>query len=294
MNRKQSSTFSWGWKTGLTAGLICLAAIFLLSACSSPPTPAPTADVASIQTQAAQTVVADLTEAAPLPPTATPQPTESPQAPGPTPDTGAPVAMLPTPAAGQPLAVANYNTYIYSGPGEDYIVYGAFLGGRTALVIGKSEDGGWWAVSVPLAQGGAGWVDTDWVTVTNAGSVPVLPTPPVPPVATIPQPGADDPQVKAMVNTAVRSGPGNNYPAYGIAPAGKSGTVLGKSQDSQWWVVRIDPTLVGAGYGWIAAAYVEAENVSSVPGDCCAGSACSGSAAHPGSGQRHSHRGGVR
>ena len=173
--------------------------------------------------------------------------------------------MLPTPAAGQPLAVANYNTYIYSGPGEDYIVYGAFLGGRTALVIGKSEDGGWWAVSVPLAQGGAGWVDTNWVTVTNAGSVPVLPTPPVPPVATIPQPGADDPQVKAMVNTAVRSGPGNNYPAYGIAQAGKSAAVIGKSQDNQWWVIRIDPTLVGAGYGWIAAAYVEAENVSSVP-----------------------------
>jgi uncharacterized protein YraI len=173
--------------------------------------------------------------------------------------------MLPTPGPGEPLAVANFNTFIYSGPGENYAVYGAFLGGRTALVIGKSEDGGWWAVSVPLAQGGAGWVDTNWVTVTNAGNVPVLPTPPLPPVAGLPAPGPDDPQVRTIVNTAVRSGPGDDYPAYGIAPAGRSAQVLGKSQDSQWWVIRIDPALVGAGYGWIAAAYVMAENTSGVP-----------------------------
>jgi len=250
----------------LILSLIILGAL-VMGACAPTPTPAPTQDAALIQTQAAQTVVADLTQNAPPPPTQAPPPTAAPtQAPppGPTPDPNIPVAVVPTAAPGGPSATANYNTTIYSGPGENYVVYATFLGGQTATVVGKSEDGLWWAISVPVAATGSGWVDAAWVTVSNADSVPVLPTPPVPPTVEMVPPGPTDPQAMALANVYLRSGPATNYPAYGIAPAGASGRVIGKSEDGLWWVVRLNPENVGAGYGWVMAQYTQASNVEGV------------------------------
>jgi hypothetical protein len=40
--------------------------------------------------------------------------------------------------------------------------------------------------------------------------------------------------------------------------------VLGKSEDGQWWVVRLNPENVGAGYGWVMAQYTTAQNVEGV------------------------------
>jgi uncharacterized protein YraI len=233
----------------------------VLSACGGTPTPAPTQDVALIETQAAQTVVADITQNAPPPPTIAP--TQAPP-PGPTPDPNIPVAVVPAPAAGEPAAVANYNTTIYGGPGTNYVVYSILLTGRAAKVVGKSEDGQWWAISVPVAPTGSGWVAAGWVTASNAGSVPVLPTPPVPPSTELIPPAPTDPQATAIANVYVRSGPAANYPAYGIAPMGISGRVIGKSEDGQWWVVRLNPANISIGYGWVMAQYTQASNVDTV------------------------------
>ncbi len=220
-----------------------------------------------IQTQAAQTVVADLTKNAPSPtvppPSPTPVPTPTPP-PGPTSNPDIPMAVIPIPVTGEPAAIAKYNTTIYSGPGTNYVVYAAFLGGATAKVVGKSQDGLWWAISVPVAPTGSGWVDGKWVTVSNASNVPVLPIPPVPPTVELVPPGPSDPQAIALANVYIRTGPATNYPAYGIAPAGTTGRVIGKSEDGQWWVVRLNPENVGAGYGWVMAQYTQASNVASV------------------------------
>ena len=62
----------------------------------------------------------------------------------------------------------------------------------------------------------------------------------------------------------VRTGPATNFPAYGIAPAGATGWVIGVSEDGLWWVVRLNPANVGAGYGWVMAEYTQASNVESV------------------------------
>lgn len=240
--------------------------VLALSACGGTATPAPTQDTAMIQTQAAQTVVADMaltesaSESAPAP---TQAPTQAPP-PGPTPDPNIPVAVVPTAVPGEPSAVANYNTAIFSGPGENYVVYGAFLGGQTAVVTGKSEDGLWWAISVPVSWDGNGWVSAGWVTVSGAEGVPVLPTPPVPATVELVPPEPSDPQATVIANAYVRSGPAVNYPAYGIAQAGGSARVIGVSEDGLWWVVRLDPEYVGAGYGWVEAQYTEAINVDGV------------------------------
>jgi uncharacterized protein YraI len=247
--------------------LIGLVVSLALGACAAPSTPAPTQDPAAIQTQAAQTVVADLTRNAPAPteaPPATAAPTEA-VPPGPTPDPRIPVAVVPTPAPGEPSAVANFNTTIYSGPGDNYVVYATLLGSNTARVIGQSEDGGWWVISVPVAPDGTGWVNASWVTVSGADGVPVIPTPPVPPTTAMVPPGPDDPQATALTNVNVRTGPSGLFPAYGIATTNTTGRVLGVSADKQWWVVRIDPSVVGAGYGWVKAEYTHAQNVADVP-----------------------------
>jgi len=71
--------------------------------------------------------VADLTAQAPPPAEPTQAPTATLPPPGPTPDPNLPVAVVPTPAPGEPAAIANYNTAIFSGPGENYVFYAAFL-----------------------------------------------------------------------------------------------------------------------------------------------------------------------
>ncbi len=262
MQLKQSRKMFTSIPAWLALGLIFSLA---LSACKGSATPAPTADIPAIQTQVAQTVVAEITQNAPPPATVTPQPTPTAAAPGPTPDTNVPVAPLPRPEAGQPAAIANYNTLIYGGPGVNYVAYGALLGGHSALVTGRNEDSSWWAVSVPIAPNGNGWVSSQWVTVVNASNVPIMPASPPPPTTELVPPGADDPQVIALVNTFVRSGPGADYPAFGITPAGARARLLGVSSDGAWWVVRLDPGVVGAGFGWVEAIYVSASNTSGLP-----------------------------
>ena len=238
---------------------LVLATGLVLSACAPAPTPTPappTPDVAAAQTQAVQDAYAGLTASAP---TATPPP------PGATPDPALPVAVVPTATPGQPAGVANYNTAIMSGPGTDYVFYGALLGGATVQVIGISEDSQWWVISVPPAPQGQGWVNAGYVTTADAQSVPVVSTPPVPPTTEMVPPEATDPQATALANVYVRTGPGPEYPAYGIAPAGTSGRVIGVSEDGLWWVVRLDPSVVGVGYGWVMAQYTQASNTTGLP-----------------------------
>jgi len=234
--------------------LVVLSLVF--TACAPAATPVPTQDVGLIQTQAAETVVADLTMSAPLPPA---DPT-----PEPTPDPNIPVPVVPTAAPGSPSAVANFHTTIYGGPGTNYVVYGTFLNGQNAGIAGRSENGQWWAINLPVAPERIGWLSAASVTASSAGSVPVLPTPPVPPTTSMVPPGPNDPQAIALVNTLVRSGPAVNFPAFGMAQPGNSGRVIGISEDRQWWVVRLNPANVGVGFGWVSGQYVQASNTSNI------------------------------
>lgn len=236
--------FSW-----FSSVLISMA--LFLSACGGSETPTP-ADTPLPPTDAAPTAVPSTA----VPPTAVPT-TE------PTP--ASPVAVLPTPAPGSASAQALVNTWVLAGPGTAFPVYGAMLGGVSAQVIGVSEDNAYWVVSVPVAPQQQGWVDATTVQAANADGVPVIPTPPIPPTVIPTQPSETDPQVTAIQNVYIRSGPGDTYPAYGIAPAGTSGIVLGVSEDGLWWTVRISPDVVGVGFGWVAGEWVTAANTDGVP-----------------------------
>ncbi len=69
---------------------------------------------------------------------------------------------------------------IRSGPGTNFPVIGAARTGDQGEIVGRSADGRWWAVSIPSAPGGIGWVSSDFVLATHAESVPVLASPPTP------------------------------------------------------------------------------------------------------------------
>ena len=224
-----------------------------------PPTAAPTAvpPTGCPTTAAPPTAVAATSTPAPTPATATSvDPMYYPNE---------PVAVVPPGDPTKPMVEAAYNTSIRSGPGTNYVVYGAFLGGSTAIATGISQDGKWYVISVPVAPGGMGWVDGAYLLKYNTSGLQTVVAPPVPPTVDLVPPAAGDPQATALTEVYVRTGPGDTYPAYGIAPKGSTARVIGKSQDGQWLTVRLDPAKVGLGYGWAAAAYVQASNVGSVP-----------------------------
>jgi uncharacterized protein YraI/heat shock protein HslJ len=176
-----------------------------------------------------------------------------------------PVAILPKPDSNTPAAQATTAVNVRSGPGESYTIYGVLQAGMQAQVVGKSEDGKWWALNMPVSPTGSGWVSGDYVTASNADSVPVLPAPPVPPTVEPVAPGPDDPQVTALQPAYVLMGPGSAYPAYGAAQPGQTALVIGRSQDSAYWVVRVNPQIIPAGFAWVQAILVQAKNAENAP-----------------------------
>ena len=145
-------------KIGMRTAFMALLIVAILAACAPaattvPPTAVPPTAVPP--TAVPPTVVPPTT----VPPTAVP--------PTPVPDPayyeGEPVAVVPAGVPGQPMVTAAYNTAIFSGPGTNYVVYSAFLGSATAVAVGISEDSQWYAISVPVAPGGTGWVSATYV-----------------------------------------------------------------------------------------------------------------------------------
>jgi uncharacterized protein YraI len=176
-----------------------------------------------------------------------------------------PVAILPTPEANTPSALANTAVNVRSGPGENYTIYGVLQPGLQAQVVGKSEDGMWGALNMPISPTGRGWVSGDYVTASNADGVPVMAAPPVPPTVEPVPPGPDDPQATALQPVYVRQGPGEAYPAYGTAQPGQTALVIGRSEDGAYWVVRVNPQIIPAGFAWVQASLVQAKNVENAP-----------------------------
>jgi heat shock protein HslJ/uncharacterized protein YraI len=173
---------------------------------------------------------------------------------------------VPGPGEGVPTATAIEPINVRSGPGAQYPSYGVVSIGTTGEVIGISEDGEWYVVrvSIEYSPDGRGWVKGEFVEVTNAENVPVIPTPPLGDIE-FPPPGTDVPTVVVLQPVNVRSGPSTDYPSYGIAPAGATTQVVGISEDGLWWVVVVSPDLSPDSQGWVSADFVEVTGGEDVP-----------------------------
>jgi heat shock protein HslJ len=97
-----------------------------------------------------------------------------------------PAPPEPTTPTGRVVGTQSLN--VRTGPGTAFPVIGVARLGDEGEIIGRSADGRWWAVSVPSAPGGIGWVSVDFVLATNAENVPVMQGPPPPPPTPTPLP----------------------------------------------------------------------------------------------------------
>ena len=175
--------------------------------------------------------------------------------------TAEPVDILPTAAPGEATLTAKENVRVRSGPSQQYPIYTKMAGADTAKLLGISADGTYYAIEVPIVAPNTGWVDVNFAEISNTADLPVLDSPPVPPTAAFVGPQDGDPTVIVSDAIYVRSGPGEQYPAYGIAESGSKGLAIGVSEDGDWWVVRINPEIVGTGYGWVLKEFVTTENL---------------------------------
>lgn len=178
-----------------------------------------------------------------------------------------PEVIPPPPDTSGPYVVANTYVNVRSGPGTNFPSYGVAPPGAQAPVIGVSPDGGWWQIQVPTDKipSGQGWVSADYLTAYNTENVPVVEPPPPPDEIPIPSPPPDVPSVTTLEPVNVRSGPGTNYPSYGVVPIGTTLPAIGISADGGWYVVAIPTEIAPDGQGWIKGAYVQASNTENLP-----------------------------
>jgi uncharacterized protein YraI len=178
-----------------------------------------------------------------------------------------PTVVPPTAAPGVPTVTATDYLNVRSGPGTNYPSYGTVAPGSSAEATGISPDGRWYQVKVPteIIAAGHAWVSTDYVVAQNTEGLPVVQPPPPPPTIPAPTPEPGVPTVTALTVVNVRSGPGTNYPVYGVAPQGTTLPAIGTSSDGEWYAVQIPTSVAPDGTGWMSAAYVKPENTAGLP-----------------------------
>lgn len=84
------------------------------------------------------------------------------------------------------------------------------------------------------------------------------------PTVVAPTPAPNTPYLVANTHVNVRSGPGTQYPVYGVSSPGQSAEVTGINPDNTWWVIRIPTSVAPDGQGWMSADYVTVYNTQNV------------------------------
>ena len=165
---------------------------------------------------------------------------------------------LTTPSSGASImAIANVN--VRSGPDVKYLKIGNIKKGQSAEVIGVSDDRFWWLIKLPGTKNVQGWISRDYVIASKTDNVPVVGS----------QAGAEQtivpgsPYIVAVMTVNVRAGPDITYAIVGQLNQGQLAEILGVTRDGLWWAIKY-PAAEGE-QGWVAAAYVKAENSDSVP-----------------------------
>lgn len=173
---------------------------------------------------------------------------------------------IPTPEPGAATVTTVTYVNVRSGPGTQYPIYFVTEPGATGHAVGITENGAWYAIRLPTAISGSGvgWISAAYVIPANTDGLPILAPPPLPPGVELPPPDASAPTVSNFEPLNVRSGPGTQYPSYGVAPVGSSAPVIGISADGTWYVVSVSTTLSPDGIGWVNKNYVVLSNPSGV------------------------------
>jgi uncharacterized protein YraI len=178
-------------------------------------------------------------------------------------DLGATTGSQALPTEQIPVAQAVANVNVRSGPDLNFDKIGMLNNGQEAEIVGISQDGMWWVIRLPGDQGKTGWVAKDYIVARNDDNVPVmtLETAAKGGAVASPQPG------KAFLTAAwtvnIRAGPGKEYAVVGTLQQNQTAEIVGVSEDTIWWAIRFENG--DSDTGWVAAAFVEAQNTQNVP-----------------------------
>jgi len=81
---------------------------------------------------------------------------------------------VPTPEPGQPTVTATTLLNVRAGPGTQHPSYGLLQPEQSALAVGTNADGSWYAIELPAAPDGIGWVAAEYVETENTENLPVI------------------------------------------------------------------------------------------------------------------------
>lgn len=176
---------------------------------------------------------------------------------------------LKPPNQSAPTATSTTNLNVRSGPGMQFPVLGVAEQGTSGEVLGISPDNRWYAVKIPPSVSGieTGWVSASYVTLSNpsGAAIATISPPLLPPAVNAPLPPAGAPAATMLETTTVRSGPTLEFPVFGVAPTGAQAEISGKSEDGEWWAIKLPTSLAPEGLGWVFSAYISAQDAGSVP-----------------------------
>ncbi len=118
-----------------------------------------------------------------------------------------------------------------------------------------------------LIRGNPATAGTATITPPSASTAsnPTLFPTVAPPTVVVPTPAPQAPFGTANDYLNIRSGPGTEYPIYGVVAPGASSEIVGKSADNAWWAVKIPTSISPDGIGWAAASYVIVSGDPNVP-----------------------------
>jgi uncharacterized protein YraI len=119
-------------------------------------------------------------------------------------------------------------------------------------VLGQDPTGGWYQIVYPAGPDGKGWVNAAYIRLLEATDVPVI--------------GGEEDRLnrgRALEALNVRSRPDSGSASLGILPAQTSLLLTGKSSDGKWLQIAYPPD--SDERGWVAAAYVQSEDLDKLP-----------------------------
>jgi uncharacterized protein YraI len=164
-------------------------------------------------------------------------------------------AILVGPGAVNRLGIGAYsgNFYLYAN--------GVYLADTTDYTYVEAGDIGYF-INASTSSPFTSLYDELKVWVLDDAYYPSSAPPPnVPSVEPVP-PASGAPYVTATTSVNVRSGPGTNYPVYGVAPAGAIAPVTGISPDGAWYVITISTDYSADGIAWVSAGYVTLSGIT--------------------------------
>jgi len=119
-------------------------------------------------------------------------------------------------------------------------------------IIGRDVSGNWLRI---LFNEGAGWVRADFVQVTDASAVI--------PVWDAGTGGGSAGRGVVLRGVNVRNGPGQGFESLGLLNQNDVVSILEKDSSGEW--MKIEYSAAPSGMGWVAAEFLQIENVDAIP-----------------------------